>query len=195
MERVGRVKRQTRETNVEIDLALNGKGKFDINTGIGFFNHMLETIAKHAALDLVVDGSGDINVDYHHLVEDTGIAFGSALKEALGDMKGVSRFGYASVPLDEALVEVSLDLSGRPYYKSNFSEFPGSAGDFNIELADVFFGGFASKGYTLHIVVMRGENRHHIIEAGFKAFAKSLKMAIEIDKSMADSVPSTKDYI
>ncbi len=195
MERVGKVKRATRETNVEVNLTLDGEGKFDINTGIGFFNHMLETIAKHASFNLILDGSGDINVDYHHLVEDAGISIGKAVKEALGDMKGINRFGYASVPLDEALVEVSLDISGRSYYKSNFLDFPGYAGDFNVELADVFFGGFASTGYTLHIVILRGENRHHIIEASCKAFAKSLKMAVEIDKRLSDSLPSTKDYI
>ncbi len=192
MSRTGKVKRETRETNVEVTLNIDGKGKFDINTGVGFFNHMLETFAKHSGFDIVLDASGDINVDYHHLVEDCGISLGKTFKEALGDKKGIKRFGYATIPLDEALVEVAIDISGRPFYKSNFLDFPGGAGGFDIELADVFFSGFASTGYTLHIVILRGENKHHIMEAAFKSFAKALKMAVQIE---SDVLPSTKDYI
>ncbi len=194
MQRIGKLKRETRETNIEVTINLDGQGKFDINTGVGFFNHMLETFSKHSDFDLVLDASGDINVDYHHLVEDSGISIGKALKEALKDKKGIKRFGFAIVPLDEALVQVVIDISGRPFYKSNFNSFQGNAGGFDIELADVFFSGFASTGYTLHILVERGENKHHIMEAAFKSFAKALKMAVEIDKN-SDSLPSTKDYI
>ena len=195
MDRQGKIARKTRETNIEVKISLDGKGIFDINTGIGFFNHMLETVSKHAGIDIILYGSGDINVDFHHLVEDSGIAFGMALKEALGDKKGINRFGYAVIPLDEALVLCSIDISGRSFYKSNFVEFPGSAGGFDVELADVFFNGFASMGYTLHFVVLRGENKHHIMESAFKSFAKSLRMAIDIDERMKENLPTTKDFI
>lgn len=194
-ERVVSLKRETRETNVEIKINVDGTGEFDINTGIGFFNHLLESLAKHSLFDIVIDGSGDINVDYHHLVEDTGIVFGNALKEVLGDKKGINRFGFATVPLDEALVEVDLDISGRPYYVSNFSEFKGRAGSFDTELADVFFSGFSSTGYTLHILIKRGENSHHIMEAAFKAFGQSLRMAVAINERIIDKIPSTKGLI
>jgi len=195
MNRIGSLKRETRETNIEVRVNLDGSGKFDINTGIGFFNHMLESMAKHSLFDLVVDASGDINVDFHHLVEDTGIVFGKALKEALGDKRGINRFGFATIPLDEALVEVAIDISGRPYYTSNFKDFDGAAGSFDIELADVFFSGFCSCGYTLHIIVRSGSSVHHIMEAAFKAFGRSLRMAVDIDEKRKGDIPSTKDYI
>ncbi len=195
MDRKGEFSRKTRETHIGIKLNLDGKGLYDINTGIGFFNHMLETISMHSLIDMTVDASGDINIDFHHLVEDVGITLGKGLLDLLADKKGIRRFGYASVPLDEALAEAVIDISGRPYCTSNLNQFKGEIGNFNFELGDVFLKGFASMGFTIHITVKSGENLHHILEASCKAFARALRMAIEIDERIKDSIPSTKDYI
>ncbi len=193
--RSAKVTRKTRETKVEIQLELDGQGRYDINTGIGFFNHLLEAVTKHSLIDLTVNGSGDIHVDFHHLVEDTGITLGQAIHQALGDKKGFRRFGYATVPLDEALVEAVVDVSGRPYFNTNLYDFQGVIGDFNFELGEVFYSGFASQGYTLHITVKSGRNLHHILEASAKAFARALRMALETDERSRGSIPSTKDFI
>ncbi len=195
MNRSGEFSRKTRETHIDLKINIDGTGAFEINTGIGFFNHMLETIAMHSLTDLRVDASGDINVDFHHLVEDTGILFGKGLNEILKSKAGLKRFGYAIVPLDEALVEAALDISGRPYCKTNLSGFTGDIGSFNFELGDVFFKGFCSMGYTLHLTVKNGDNLHHIMEAACKAFARALRMAVEVDERAKNSIPSTKDYI
>jgi imidazoleglycerol-phosphate dehydratase len=195
MERKGDFSRKTRETHIELKLNLDGQGKYEVNTGIGFFNHMLETISMHSLIDMRLDASGDIHVDFHHLVEDVGIALGAGVKELLGDKKGVRRFGQSAVPLDEALVEVIVDISGRPLCVTNFTEFKGEIGNFNFELGDVFFNGFASMGFTVHIVVKRGANLHHILEASCKAFARALRMAVEKDERMKNIIPSTKDFI
>lgn len=194
MARKGDFSRKTRETRIELKMDLDGTGKFEINTGIGFFNHMLETISMHSLIDMKLDASGDTHVDFHHLVEDTAISIGNSMKELLGDKKGIRRFGYAVVPLDEALVEAVIDISGRPFCKTNLDEHKGDIGNFNFELGDVFFSAFASMGYTLHLTVKRGDNLHHIIEAACKAFARALRMAVEIDDRMK-SIPSVKDYI
>lgn len=195
MARKSEVSRKTRETHIELKLDLDGTGTFDVNAGIGFFNHMLETIAKHSLINLKVDASGDIHVDYHHLVEDTGITLGKAVKEALGDKKGIRRFGSAVVPLDEALVEAVIDISGRPFCQTNFDKYQGEIGTFHFSLGDVFFNGFASMGYTIHLIVKSGKDLHHIMEAGCKAFARALRMAVETDDRIKDILPSTKDYI
>jgi imidazoleglycerol-phosphate dehydratase len=193
--RLGEFSRKTRETHIDIKINIDGTGAFEINTGIGFFNHMLETISKHSLTDLRVDASGDINVDYHHLVEDTGILLGKGLNEILKDKAGIRRYGYAVVPLDEALVEAVLDISGRPYCRTNLSGLHGDIGNFNFELGDVFFKGFSSMGYTLHITVRSGDNLHHVLEAACKAFARALRMACEIDARADNVIPSTKEYI
>lgn len=195
MARKGEFSRKTRETRIELKLDLDGKGKYEINTGIGFFNHMLEALTLHSLMDVILDASGDTHVDYHHLVEDVGIVMGNSIKELLGDKKGIKRFGHAIVPLDEALVEAVIDISGRPFCLTNFSQHKGDIGNFNMELGDVFFNGFASMGYTLHLTIQRGDNLHHIMEASFKAFARALRMAVELDDRIKDIVPSTKDYI
>ncbi len=189
--------RKTRETHVELDLNLDGKGVFEINTGIGFFNHMLETFSKHSLIDLNVNGSGDIHVDFHHLVEDTGITLGFALHQALGDMKGIRRFGWAVVPLDEALAEAVIDFSGRPYFETNLlgCGLLGKIGEFDYELGEVFFAGIASTGLTLHINVKNGHNRHHVLEASVKAFAHALRQAVEFDPRTKGVIPSTKGFI
>lgn len=187
--------RKTRETKVEMDINLDGKGEYDINTGIGFFNHMLESIVKHSLIDMTLNGSGDIHVDYHHLVEDTGITFGRVVNKALGDKRGIRRFGFALVPLDEALVEAVIDISGRPHLSTNLINYNGQIGEFNFELGEVFFSGFVSQGYTLHLTVKSGVNLHHVMEASAKAFARALRMAVEKDRRIGDTIPSTKDYI
>ncbi len=189
------IHRKTRETNIELNLNLDGKGEFDINTGIGFFNHMLETFSRHSLIDLTVIASGDIHVDFHHLVEDTAISLGKAVMQALGDKKGIRRFGEAQVPLDEALCESVIDVSGRPGCFDNLSDYRGLVGDFDFELGKVFFSGFAAQGFTLHVKVKEGENLHHILEAAFKAFARALRRAIETDSRSEGRIPSTKDYI
>ncbi len=195
MARLGEFSRKTRETHIDLKINIDGSGVFEINTGIGFFNHMLETISKHSLTDLRIDASGDIHVDYHHLVEDTGILLGKGLGEILADKAGIKRFGYAVVPLDEALVEAVLDVSGRSFCRTNLSNFAGDIGNFNFELGDVFFKGFCSMGYTLHLTVKTGDNLHHIMEASCKAFARALRMAVEIDEKAKNSIPSTKEYI
>lgn len=194
MARKGEFSRKTRETHIELKLDLDGSGKYEINTGIGFFNHMLESIAMHSLLDMRLDASGDTHVDFHHLVEDTAITLANGVKELLGDKKGIRRFGNAVVPLDEALVEAVIDISGRPFCETDLNRFQGEIGGFNFELGDVFFSAFASMGYTLHLTVKRGSNLHHIMEAACKAFARALRSAVEIDDRMK-SIPSVKDYI
>lgn len=189
------VSRRTKETHIEISIDLDGTAEYEVNTGVGFFNHMLETISRHSLIDLKINASGDINVDYHHLVEDTGIALAKAVKKALGDKKGIRRFGTGIAPLDEALAEVVIDISGRPHLETNLFDYTGMVGEFNFELGEVFFAGFVSQGYTLHVNVKSGKNLHHILEACFKAFAFALRMAVETDSRRGDSLPSTKDYI
>lgn len=156
---------------------------------------MLESLCRHGLVDMKLSASGDVHVDYHHLVEDTGIVLGQAVKEALGDKKGITRFGHAVVPLDEALCEAVIDISGRPHYESDLSRFTGLVGQFPMELADVFFEAFASMGYTLHLSVRSGKNLHHVVEAAFKAFARAMRMAAELDSRMEGILPSTKDHI
>jgi imidazoleglycerol-phosphate dehydratase len=188
--------RTTKETAIEIAIDLDGSGAVSVATGIPFFDHMLAQLGKHGGFDLSIDAKGDLEIDAHHTVEDTGILLGDAFKEALGDKAGVRRFASIRVPLDEALVDVALDLSGRPYFHYEV-EFPGEKilGDppFDPQLCEEFWRAFVvSSGITLHITSVRGRNTHHLIEATFKAVARALRDAVRVD---GDSVPSTKGVL
>ena len=193
MNRLAEITRVTAETQIEMVVHLDGSGCSDLNTGIGFFDHMLEQIARHGLLDLKVQVKGDLHVDGHHTVEDVGIAFGQAFAKALGDKKGICRYGYAYVPLDEALSRVVLDLSGRPGLTMEVPFTASMVGAFDTQLASEFFHGFVNHaGVTLHIDCLRGDNAHHQCETVFKAFARALRMAIEPDERMQGVIPSTK---
>ena len=188
--------RKTKETDIKLTLNLDGKGVANINTGCGFFDHMLDLFARHARFDLDVTCKGDINVDYHHTVEDVGIVLGQAIKKALGDMKGIIRYGSTTLPMDESLILTALDISGRSYLKLDLPIRASKIGDFPVELIEEFFLAFVRHaGITLHIVKMAGTNAHHIAEGAFKSFARSLKTAVAIDKDFADEIPSTKGVL
>ncbi len=192
MSRTAKIERKTKETEISVELGLDGNGNSEVQTGIPFFNHMLEIFARHGLFDLKLRARGDIEVDYHHTVEDVGLALGQAFKEALGNKQGIRRFGEASVPLDEALAQVVVDLSGRPYLSYNVKIRPGRVGDFDTDLPHEFFQAFANQlAMNLHIDVPRGENPHHIIEASFKALARALEGATRIDPRI-QGVLSTK---
>ena len=193
--RKAKMERETKETTIHADIILDGNGDNDIKCSIGFFTHMLESLSKHSLIDIKLEAIGDVHVDYHHLVEDTAITLGKTIIEALGDKKGINRFGSSILPLDDALVESVLDISGRPYFESNLKNFKGSIGDFDFELVEVFFSGFASMGYNLHIEVKKGNNLHHIAESAFKSFARALMQAISVNNRIKDKIPSTKEYI
>src|SRR5512143_529102 len=192
MERTARVARKTKETDIMVDLDVDGSGQAVIETGMPFFNHMLDAFSRHGFFNITVQAKGDLEVDYHHTVEDVGLALGQAFKEALGDKAGIRRFGEASCPLDETLAKVVVDLSGRPYLSYNVKIRPGRVGDFDTDLPHEFFQAFANQlGINLHIDVIRGENPHHIIEACFKAFARAIDMATQLDPRI-QGVLSTK---
>jgi len=192
MDRKGRVERKTKETDIKVELELDGSGKAEVETGIPFLNHMLDSFSRHGLFDLKLKAKGDIEVDYHHTVEDVGLALGQAFKESLGDKHGIRRFGEASCPLDETLAKVVVDLSGRPYLSYNVKIRPGRVGNFDTDLPHEFFAAFANQlGMNLHIDVVRGENPHHIIEACFKAFARAMDMATQLDTRI-QGVLSTK---
>lgn len=195
--RTGKVIRETRETSIDLTINLDGKGVSDIDTGIGFFDHMLNLFASHSRMDLVVGCNGDIEVDGHHSVEDIGIALGEAIKQALGDKRGISRYGTFFLPMDEALVMVSLDISGRPFlvYDAGGSMAP-MIGDYDTELTEEFLRAFAfNAGITLHVKVMYGNNSHHKVEAIFKALGHAMRQAVTIDPEMAEEIPSTKGML
>ena len=190
------IKRETKETNIDLTINLDGKGTSNINTGCGFFDHMLELFARHSRFDLNVVCNGDINVDYHHTVEDVGIVLGQAIKKALGDMKGIIRYGTTILPMDESLILTAIDISGRSYLKFDLPMRANKIGDFPVELVEEFFLAFVRHaGITLHIVKMAGTNAHHIVEGTFKSFARSLKSAVAIDKEFANEIPSTKGVL
>ena len=190
------IDRKTKETDISLTLNLDGKGIANINTGCGFFDHMLELFTRHARFDLEVTCKGDINVDYHHTVEDVGIVLGQAVKKALGDMKGIIRYGSTTLPMDESLILTALDISGRSYLKLDLPIRASKIGDFPVELIEEFFLALVRHaGITLHIVKMAGTNAHHIAEVAFKSFARSLKTAVAIDKDFADEIPSTKGVL
>ena len=192
MARTAKVDRKTKETDIQVELELDGAGAARVNTGMPFLNHMLESFARHGLFDLTLSAKGDLEVDLHHTVEDVGLALGQAFKEALGDKQGIRRFGESSVPLDEALAQVVVDLSGRPYLSYNVKVRPGRVGTFDTDLPHEFFQAFANQlGMNLHIDVPRGENPHHIIEACFKAFARAMEGATRLDPRIR-GVPSTK---
>ncbi len=192
MGRTAKANRKTKETEITVDLDLDGSGAAEIQTGIPFFNHMIEIFARHGLFDLKLRAKGDIEVDYHHTVEDVGLTLGQAFKEGLGDKQGICRFGEASVPLDEALAQVVVDLSGRPYLSYNVKIRAGRVGDFDTDLPHEFFQAFANQlGMNLHINVPQGENPHHVIEACFKALARAMEKATRIDQRIK-GVLSTK---
>jgi imidazoleglycerol-phosphate dehydratase len=188
--RSAQVKRETRETTVVLALTVDGSGTTKVSTGIPFFDHMLEQLGKHAGFDLEIQATGDLEVDLHHTVEDVGIVLGNALREALGDKRGVRRFANALVPLDEALVQVALDLSGRPFLVYDVEPVAEWIGTFDPQLAEEFWKGFVDGArVTLHIRSMTGKNGHHVIEASFKGVARALHDAVRIE---GEDVPSTK---
>jgi len=193
MARIGEIRRRTKETNLHVRLDLDGRGEAQVRTGIGFLDHMLEALARHALLNLTVEGEGDLHVDGHHTVEDTGIALGQALAQALGDRAGIRRFGDALVPLDEALVRAVVDVSGRPYLSYNVEIAKWQMlGDYDVFLTPEFFRALVlNAGLTAHLDLMRGDNPHHIVEATFKAFARALDAATSLDPRVT-GVPSTK---
>jgi imidazoleglycerol-phosphate dehydratase len=192
MGRTGTVERKTKETEIVASVDIEGSGKAEIETGMPFFNHMLESFSRHGLFDIKLQARGDLEVDYHHTVEDVGLALGEAFKKALGDKHGIRRFGEASCPLDETLAKVVIDLSGRPYLSYNVKIRPGRVGSFDTDLPHEFYAAFANQlGMNLHIDVIRGENPHHIIEACFKAFARAMDMATGLDERIT-GVLSTK---
>jgi len=187
------IRRDTKETKIGVSVDLDGSGAAKISTGIGFFDHMLEQIARHGTIDLEIDAQGDLHIDGHHTVEDVGIALGMAVAEAVGDKRGLTRFGHAYVPLDEALSRVVIDFSGRPGLVMHVPFKAGMIGGFDAQLAHEFFQGFANHAFvTLHIDNLRGENAHHQCETVFKAFARALRMAVAVDPRLGNVVPSTK---
>jgi len=191
--RVAEVTRHTKETQITVRVNLDGTGEAKLNTGIGFFDHMLDQIARHGLIDLDITAVGDLHIDGHHTVEDVGITLGQAVAQAVGDKKGLRRYGHAYVPLDEALSRVVVDFSGRPGLEFHVPFKSGIIGAFDTQLAYEFFQGFANHAFvTLHIDNLRGENSHHQAETVFKAFARALRMALEIDPRAAGVIPSTK---
>ena len=192
-DRTADVTRNTAETQIRVRLNLDGTGTAKLATGIGFFDHMLDQIARHGLIDLDIDCKGDLHIDGHHTVEDVGITVGQAVARAVGDKRGLRRYGHAYVPLDEALSRVVIDFSGRPGLEMHVPFKSGMIGAFDTQLAFEFFQGFANHALvTLHIDNLRGENAHHQCETVFKAFARALRMALEIDPRMGDAIPSTK---
>ena len=194
--RTSEINRKTAETDIKLTLCLDGNGKSDINTGCGFFDHMLTLFASHGKFDLCVSCKGDTNVDYHHSVEDIGICLGMAFKEALGDCKGIKRYGNMMLPMDEALILCALDVSGRAYLAYGLDIPNEKIGDFDSELVEEFFLAFIRHaGVTLHLKQLDGRNSHHIAEGAFKAFARAMRMAVEVDAANADKIPSTKGVL
>ncbi|HCE29826.1 MAG: imidazoleglycerol-phosphate dehydratase HisB [Verminephrobacter sp.] len=192
-DRTAEVSRNTAETRITVRLNLDGTGQSSLHTGIGFFDHMLEQIARHGLIDLEVHADGDLHIDGHHTVEDVGITIGQAFARAVGDKKGIRRYGHAYVPLDEALSRVVIDLSGRPGLVLNIPFTSGMIGGFDTQLTHEFFQGFVNHaGATLHIDNLRGVNAHHQCETAFKAFARALRAAVERDPRSAGTIPSTK---
>jgi len=192
-DRTAEVSRNTAETRITVRLNLDGTGQSSLHTGIGFFDHMLEQIARHGLIDLEVHADGDLHIDGHHTVEDVGITIGQAFARAVGDKKGIRRYGHAYVPLDEALSRVVIDLSGRPGLVLNIPFTSGMIGGFDTQLTHEFFQGFVNHaGATLHIDNLRGVNAHHQCETVFKAFARALRAAVERDPRSAGTIPSTK---
>lgn len=194
--RTATIQRQTSETSIEVELNLDGTGLYEVSTGIGFLDHMLEQLSRHSLIDLKVKTVGDLHVDQHHTTEDTGIAIGEAVLKALGDKKGITRYGHAYAPMDETLTRCALDISGRPWlvFKADFGT--PRLGEWDTELIEHWFHSFAqAAGITLHIENLYGANNHHIVESCYKALARALRVAVEIDPRKADAIPSTKGML
>ncbi len=191
--RTASITRKTAETDISVDINLDGTGTYDNQTGVGFFDHMLDQLARHSLIDMTIRATGDTHIDDHHTVEDTGIALGQALSDAMGDKKGIVRYGACLLPMDDALVRCALDLSARPFLVWNVDLPTPKIGSFDTELVREFFQAFATHGgITLHVDQLHGINSHHIAEAAFKAVARSLRDALEVDPRKADAIPSTK---
>ena len=187
------VTRTTAETRITVDVTLDGTGQYDNRTGVGFFDHMLDQLARHSLIDMKVRCEGDLHIDDHHSVEDVGIALGQALTQAMGDKRGIVRYGSCLLPMDDALVQAALDLSARPFLVWNVVMPTAKIGTFDTELVREFFQAFSTHGgITLHVDMLHGVNSHHIAEAAFKAVARSLRDALEVDPRKADAIPSTK---
>ncbi len=191
--RTGKITRKTNETDISVELDIDGTGTYDIETGVGFLDHMLEQLARHGLIDLKVRAKGDLHIDQHHTTEDTGIAIGQALAEALGERRGIRRYASFYLPMDEALTRVALDISGRPYLVWQVAFPAAKVGDMDTELFREWFQAFAQNaGITLHVENLYGDNSHHIAETCFKALARALRGAVEIDDRQPDAIPSTK---
>ena len=196
MKRKGKISRKTKETSISVDLNIDGKGKYKIDTGIGFLNHMLEQLSKHSSIDLNIKAKGDTHIDLHHTTEDTGIAIGEALKKALKKSVGIRRYAHAMIPMDETLSRVAIDISNRPYLIWNVKLKVEKLGEMDTELFKEWFQAFSqSAGITLHIENIYGDNSHHKVESCYKGLARSLKDALAIDKRIKNSIPSTKGSI
>ena len=193
MKRKAKVSRKTKETSIDVEINIDGKGKYKIDTGIGFLNHMLEQLSKHSLIDLEIKAKGDTHIDLHHTTEDSGIAIGEAIKKAAGNFKGIKRYSSSTIPMDETLSRVSIDVSNRPYLIWRVDLKVEKLGEMDTELFKEWFQAFSqSAGITLHVENIYGDNSHHKIESCFKGLAKSLKDALTIDKRIKNSVPSTK---
>ena len=187
------VERNTNETRIKARIALDGTGQYQVTTGIGFLDHMIEQLSRHSLIDIALEAEGDLHIDFHHTTEDCGWALGQAVTQALGDRKGIERYGHAYIPMDETLSRVALDLSNRPYLIWKVAFTRDKLGQMDTELFKEFFQAFAqSAGMTLHVETLYGENNHHIVESCFKGLARALRQAITIDPRKADAVPSTK---
>jgi imidazoleglycerol-phosphate dehydratase len=194
--RIAKVNRKTKETSIEVEVNLDGKGVYKIDTGIGFLNHMLEQLSKHSLVDINLKAKGDLHIDLHHTTEDSGIVIGEAIAKALGDKKGIKRYAHAYIPMDETISRVSLDISNRPYLVWNVKLKVEKLGEMDTELFKEWFQAFSqSAGITLHIENIYGDNSHHIIESCFKGLARALRLALEKDARAADSLPSTKGIL
>ena len=194
--RIAKVNRKTKETSIEAEVNLDGKGVYNIDTGIGFLNHMLEQLSKHSLVDINLKAKGDLHIDLHHTTEDSGIVIGEAIAKALGDKKGIKRYAHAYIPMDETLSRISLDISNRPYLVWNVKLKVEKLGEMDTELFKEWFQAFSqSAGITLHIENIYGDNSHHIIESCFKGLARALRLALEKDVRAVDSLPSTKGIL
>ena len=191
--RTGAVTRKTKETDVSVEINLDGQGRSQVATGIGFLDHMLDLLARHSRIDITVKAQGDLHIDQHHTTEDVGIALGQAVKKALGDMKGIGRYADVHMPMDEALTRVAIDISGRPFLVFNAQFSRDKVGAFDTELVEEWFRAFAmNAGVTLHVACLYGSNDHHIAESCFKGLARALRAAVGVDPRAANEVPSTK---
>ena len=194
--RTASIARDTKETRIRVGVDLDGSGTYQVSTGVGFLDHMLEQLSRHSLVDLTVEAKGDLHIDAHHTTEDTGIAIGLAVAKALGDRKGINRYGHAYIPMDETLTRVAIDFSGRPYLIWKVVMPREKLGDFDTELFKEWFQAFAQNaGATLHVENLYGENTHHIVESCFKGLARAMRTAVEIDPRMSQSIPSTKGVL